>query len=96
MLGTDRSPEFIEGGAREGTKPASTALVPLAEPVRWWNRPPKGAALPDPTFVTQLIATAEQFPQTRSLQRAEMTDALSAYRPAPVVQRAGSRTRQSI
>jgi hypothetical protein len=95
MLGTDRSPELIEGGAREDAKPACTALVPLAEPVGWLNRPPR-RALPDPTFVTQLIATAEQFPQTRSLRRAEITDALSAYRPAPAVQRVGSHTRQSI
>ena len=95
MLGTDRSREFIEGGAREDAKPACTALVPLAEPVRWLNRLPR-RALPDPTFVTQLIATAERFPQTRDLGRAEMTDALSAYRPAPAVQCAGLRTRQSI
>jgi hypothetical protein len=95
MLGTDRSPEFIEGGARQDAKPACTALVPLAEPARWLNRLPR-RALPDPIFVTQLIATAEQFPQTRSLRRAEMTDALSAYRPAAAGQRVGSRTRQSI
>jgi hypothetical protein len=95
MLGTDRSPEFIEGGAREDAKPACTALVPLAEPARWLNRLPR-RALPDPIFVTQLIASAEQFPQTRSLRRAAMTDALSAYRPAHAVQRAGLRTRQSI
>ena len=95
MLGTDRSPDFIEAIAAEAAKPACTALVPLAEPVRWFNRLPR-RALPAPTFVTQLIATAEQFPQTRPLRRADMTDALSAYRVAPKVQRAGLRTRQSI
>ena len=34
---------------------------------------------PDPSFVTQLIATAEQVPQTRTLRRATSADALSAY-----------------
>ena len=95
MLGTDRSHEFMEASAAHDAKPACTALAPLAEPARWPNRLPR-RSLPDPTFVTQLIATAEEFPQTRSLCRADMTDALSAYRPTPNVQRAGSRTRQSI
>ena len=95
MLNTDRSLEFVDAGAAEEAKPACTALVPLAEPVRRLNRLPR-RTLPDPTFVTQLIATAEQFPQTRPLRRADMTDALSAYQPAVNVQRAGSRTRQSI
>ena len=35
---------------------------------------------PNESFVTQLIATAEQLPQTRSLRRAAPADALSAYR----------------
>ena len=34
---------------------------------------------PTPTFLAQLIATAEQIPQTRSLRRATTADALSAY-----------------
>jgi hypothetical protein len=48
-------------------------------------------------FVTQLIATAEYAPQTRSLRRATPADAQAAYsahqRPA---HGAGSRTRQII
>jgi hypothetical protein len=95
MLGTDQSVEIIEAGFAEDVKPACTALVPLAEPVRWSNRLPR-RSLPDPTFVTQLIATSEHFPQARSLRRAEVSDALSAYAPAPKVQRSGLRTRQSI
>jgi hypothetical protein len=70
-------------------------LVPIAEPVQWSNRLPR-RSLPDPTFVTQLIATSEQFPQARNLRRGEVSDALEAYRPAPAIARAGLRTRQSI
>ena len=95
MLGTDRAEQIIEKGSAEDAKPACTALVPLAEPVRWSNRLPR-RSLPDPTFITQLIATAEHFPQARELRRAEMTDALSAYRMEPKVQGSGLRTRQSI
>jgi hypothetical protein len=95
MLGTDQPVEIIEAGSAENTKPACTALVPLAEPVRWANRLPR-RSLPDPTFVTQLIAASEHFPQARSLRRAEVSDALSAYAPPPRVQRSGLRTRQSI
>jgi hypothetical protein len=95
MLGTDRPAEFLEEGRAEEARPACTDLVPIAEPVRWSNRQAR-RSLPDPTFVTQLIATSEQFPQARSLRRAEVNDALEAYRPAPRVQRAGLRTRQSI
>jgi len=34
---------------------------------------------PNANYVAQLIATAEQLPQTRNLRRAEPADALSAY-----------------
>ena len=95
MLGTDQPVEIIEAGSAEDVKPACTALVPLVEPVRWSNRLPR-RSLPDPTFVTQLIATSERFPQARELRRSEVSDALSAYTPAPKVQRSGLRTRQSI
>jgi hypothetical protein len=79
MLGTGRPEQTIEPGSAEDAKPACTALVPLAEPVRWPNRRPR-RSLPNPSFVTQLIATSEHFPQARSLRRADMTDALLAYR----------------
>jgi len=35
---------------------------------------------PDPFFVTQLIATAVQMPQTRTLRRASAEDAQTSYR----------------
>jgi hypothetical protein len=79
MLPADRPEQIIEAGSAEDADPACTALVPLAEPVRWSNRLPR-RSLPDPTFVTQLIAAAENFPQARSLRRADVTDAILAYR----------------
>ena len=95
MLGTDRSTEIIEQSCAQDVQPACTALVPLAEPVRWTGRLAHHT-LPEPGFVTQLIATSEHYPQTCSLRRAEVSDALSAYAPPPRVQRSGLRTRQSI
>ncbi|WP_257167927.1 hypothetical protein [Bradyrhizobium sp. SRS-191] len=55
------------------------------------------AARPDAGFVTQLIATAEHLPQTRTLRRAAAADVHSAYsaRLQPVM-RAGDRTREVI
>ncbi len=40
-------------------------------------------ARPDPSFVTQLIATADQAPQTRSLRRGSLGDAQTAYGAQP-------------
>ena len=65
--------------------PASTELVPLAANLRWLPKVP--LTRPDPGFVTQLIANAEQAPQTRFLRRATPADAQVAYgakrRPLP-------------
>jgi hypothetical protein len=48
-------------------------------------------------FVTQLIATAEYAPQTRSLQRATPADAQAAYRANQRhADGAGIRTRQIV
>jgi hypothetical protein len=58
---------------------SSTALVQLAEPAQW-SRPMRRGPSPDPTFVAQLIADAEQFGLTRSRLRESAADALSAYR----------------
>jgi hypothetical protein len=54
---------------------ALTVLRPVAEPVRPIRMMPR----PDASFVTQLIATAENSPQTRTLRRASSADALAAY-----------------
>ena len=57
-------------------EPASTELVPVTQSVHWSPRP---APRPDPTFVAQLIATADRAPQTRGLRRASLADAQTAY-----------------
>lgn len=59
---------------------SSTALVPLTPA-------PRGVAAavrtrPDSCFVTQLIATADHAPQTRTLCRASPQDAEASYRAA--------------
>ncbi|MDB5620582.1 hypothetical protein [Tardiphaga sp.] len=58
---------------------AADALVEVT-PLR--RGAPMGYSLsrPDPFFITQLIATAEQSPQTRALRRAEISDVEAAYR----------------
>jgi hypothetical protein len=54
-------------------------------------------ARPDPGFVTHLIATADQAPQTRSLRRASMGDAQTVYGAHPLERRSvARRTRQVI
>jgi antitoxin (DNA-binding transcriptional repressor) of toxin-antitoxin stability system len=76
--------------------PACVALVPMAQPTQW-TRTLSQPARPASTFITQLLATADHAPQTRSLRRATAADAQTAYsanqRPA---RPAGIRTRQSI
>jgi hypothetical protein len=59
---------------------------------------PKGPITrPDSGFVTQLIATAAQAPQTRSLRRGSLADAQTAY-GASQIRRYGTgfRTRQTV
>jgi hypothetical protein len=85
----------IEDGVFQDVEPPCVALVPLAQEVHWVRK--LALPRPDPSFVTQLIATAEQVPQTRILRRAAPADALSAYSThRPAVDQAGLRTRQVI
>src|SRR5215470_14855076 len=69
----------IVDGVFEDVEPSCVALVPAAAPdeLRWVSKLP--LPRPDPSFLTQLIATAEQAPQTRTLRRGSTADALSAY-----------------
>jgi hypothetical protein len=93
MLRIDRA-EIPTDGA--DTRPASTALVPM-EAASHQSPVSNRGSRPDPTFVTHLIATAQQLPQTRHLRRAAPQEALSAYaahlQPA---ERIGRQTRQII
>ena len=93
MSGSDRPEQAIEDGVFTDAEPACVALVPMVASAEWKHSasPPR----PNSIFVTQLIATAEQAPQTRSLRRATLADAQSAYGAHPV-RGAGIRTRQII
>lgn len=55
---------------------SSGALVPVEPPARM---PAVRPARPDASFVTHLIAMAEQTPQTRTLRRATPADARALY-----------------
>jgi hypothetical protein len=94
MLEIDRSDEILDGEFVNLDEPACVELVPVTQSVRW---SPRRAPRPDPTFVAQLIATADQAPQTRSLRRASLADAQTAY-GASQIRRcdSGFRTRQTI
>jgi hypothetical protein len=87
----DTSPDEVPAD-----QPASTALVPLRlverRSRRRWYR-----FAPDPMFVAQLIAEAQQVPQARRIRRASPADAQSAYRTnQTTMQGAGSRMRQVV
>jgi hypothetical protein len=78
-------------------KPACVALVPVMTAVHWPRVPDQQLSRAD--FVTQLIATAEHVPQTRSLRRATPADAKAAYgasRHHAPIQTSASRTRQIV
>jgi hypothetical protein len=67
-------------------RPASTALVVVEGSGRTDRRTGDRRLFsivhPDASFVTQLIATAAQMPQTRGLRRASPEDAQMSYRAA--------------
>ena len=94
MLEIDRSDEILEGEFVDLDEPAHTELVPVTRSVRLL---PKLTPRPAPTFIAQLIATADQAPQTCRLRRASLADAQTAY-SASQTRRAstGFRTRQTI
>jgi hypothetical protein len=95
MPGIDGPEQTTDSGAIDA-KPACVALVPISEPVRQ-SGPLARLSRPDPSFVTHLIATREQAPQTRQHRRAAQADALSAYRAHQAhVPETGFRTRQII
>jgi hypothetical protein len=89
-------PETEDDSILAEATPPCVALVPMVSSAQWL---PAHIPLtrPDPTFVTHLIATAEQVPQTRSLRRGTPADAQTAYgaswHHAPG---ASTRTRQFI
>jgi hypothetical protein len=85
-------PEVLDGEILGAT---CTALVPLATTTHWTPKVPLPHA--DPSFVTQLIATADHEPQTRGLRRGSPADAQNAYGPHLSERRSvARRTRQII
>jgi hypothetical protein len=95
MPGSSRPEQTVDDGVPAEEKPACVALVPVVPTVQWSRIPDQPWSRAD--FITQLIATAEHVPQTRSLRRASPSDANAAYgarwHKAPA-QTAGVRTRQ--
>lgn len=88
--------DTVDNGVPADKKPACVALVPVVSSAQW-SRPGQEPSRPDSTFLTHLIATAEQVPQTRTLRRATLADAQTAYGANPRgFQSAGIRTRQTI
>lgn len=77
MTANGQPDQTAEDGALAAEKPACVALVPVVPTVRWSRVPDQQMSRAD--FVTQLIATAEYAPQTRSLRRATPADAQAAY-----------------
>jgi hypothetical protein len=95
MSGTDRPEQPVDDSVLADAKPACVALVPVIPTVDWSRVPDQQMSRAD--FVTQLIATAEYAPQTRSLRRATPADAQAAYQAnRHQAHGAGIRTRQII
>ena len=79
MANQDRTQQTTGDGAAADAKPVCVALVPLVETAQW-AEPHHQPVPPNAIFVTHLIATKEQAPQTCSLRRATASDANSAYK----------------
>jgi hypothetical protein len=95
MLDTDRSEQVLDGEVLDADELGCVALVPVTQPVQWSRK--SATARPDPSFLTHLIATADQAPQTRSMRRASIEDAQTAYGSHPQERRSvARRTRQVI
>lgn len=98
MSGDGQLDQTIEGGSASDTPPACVALVPMRPSVERSRVSTWPLSRPNSCFVTQLIATAEQAPQTRNLRRATPADAQAAYRSATDhnhLTSTGIRTRQT-
>ena len=97
MLSTSQTEQAVEDGVILDAKSDCVALVPVIPSAQWSHSPGQQWSLPSSIFVTQLIATAEQEPQTHGVRRATLADARSAYSANKNPrQGAGSRTRQTI
>ena len=101
MSDNGRPEQATDDGGFAEARPACVALVPMVQPTEWTRTASQQPSRPASTFVTQLLATAEHAPQTRSLRRATAADARTAYsasqRQVQIQARVvGIRTRQVI
>ncbi len=97
MLSIDQPEQAVDDGVPADAKPACVALVPTVQSAQWSEIPSQQLSRPNSMFVTQLIATAEQAPQTGSLWRTAPLDAYAAYRANQHgVQGTGIRARQIV
>src|ERR1700738_5012952 len=95
MLNIDQSEKVMDGEILTDAAPACVDLVPVTPTLHWSAKRPLPHA--DPSFIAQLIATAAQDPQTRTLRRASLAEAQTAYGPGPRERRGvARRTRQII
>jgi hypothetical protein len=62
---------------------SDNALVPVAATAQRSALAGQSRSLSEAPFLTHLIATAEQIPQTRTLRRATPAEAQAAYRSTP-------------
>lgn len=87
----------VDDGAAADARPDCVALVPMNPSLRRSDAAGPRVSRPSPIFVTHLIATAQQAPQTRLLRRASVADAQTAYKAnqCPAA-RTGFRTRQTV
>ncbi|TAK47436.1 MAG: hypothetical protein EPO23_10335 [Xanthobacteraceae bacterium] len=79
--GRHRQPGPPEHKAAAAPAGDSRALT-VTEPPRPATPPPSSSPRPQAAFVTQLIAVAQQWPQTRARCRAEPQAAAALYRDA--------------
>jgi hypothetical protein len=96
MSSDDRPEQVANDNAAAEAKSTCVALVPVVQATEW-SQTHQRQARPNSIFVTQLIATAEQAPQTSGLHRATAFDALTAYRATQHwTGGAGMRARQTV
>jgi hypothetical protein len=96
-MSTSQSEQAVKDGVVLDAKSDCVALVPVIPSAQWSYSSGQQWSLPSSIFVTQLIATAEQEPQTRGVRRATLADARSAYSANQNPRwGAASRTRQII
>jgi hypothetical protein len=93
----DHTERTEDDSAATAANSPCVALVPVTQTAQWTPRPIRPLPRPNSNFVTHLIATFEQVPQTCSLRRASLSDANAAYSSSGKhVASAGLKARQIV